>query len=121
AVVAGQAVPTDVQIAHHADGHGLFVFVQDVNLGIGDGMTNGDGVVAGGDLPGGGPDGGFGGTVHVPQFAAARQQIARQFGRHGFTTAQDFEVWVTCPACVQQHAPGDGGGLHHRRAGVGDV
>ncbi len=66
-VSACDAVAADVELARNADGDRLHSGVEDVDLGVGDGPADGDGPSAGLDLGGSGPDGGFGGTVEVPE------------------------------------------------------
>ena len=65
-VAAGQAVAADVQLAGHADGHGLQVRVQHVHLGVGDGAADGHGVphlLGAASRAAGGEDGALGGAV----------------------------------------------------------
>ena len=49
--------------------------VNDVEGGVGDGSADGNRPVCLGDCVGGGPDGGFGGAVHVDELAVSGQVV----------------------------------------------
>ncbi len=68
-VAAGEEVAGDVELSGDAGGDGLEVGVEDVDLGVPDGVADGDGAggghLAGFDAELGAADGGFGGAVFV--------------------------------------------------------
>ena len=76
-VAARDAVATDVKFASDAERHGLAGLIEDVELRVGDWAADRDGVGAL-DARDGGPDGGFGGSVHVPELARAIEQTLRR-------------------------------------------
>ena len=88
-ITSGQTVAADQQFARQADGQWLLVRVENVDFGVINGAA--DMNVSGiGDPAAGGPDGGLGRAVHVPEFGTAGNQCGGEVGRHGFAAAQGF-------------------------------
>ena len=92
--------------------HFLAMGVHDVDAGVVDGAADADVRRLRRNLPAGGPDGGLGGTVHVPQRERQRGEVARQVQRQRFATHQGAEALGRLPVGGQQQAPGARRGLH---------
>src|SRR5207244_9701443 len=81
------ARPSDVQLAAHANRHGLQIFVQHVNLSLGNWRPdkNRPGAVL--NVSAGRPYRRLGWPIHVPNRTATPHQIVRQLSCKGLTTA----------------------------------
>ncbi len=88
--------------------------------GVGDGRAEGHHATVGGEFGGdpldGGPDGGLGRPVEVPQRADPAEQRAGEVGGERLAAAQRGQSRGAGPVGLQQHPPGGGGGLE-----VGDA
>ena len=90
-VAARDARAADAQLARHADRHRLARRVQHVDARVGQGPADGHLPAGGGigaDRLGGGPDGGLGGPVDVPERAHAAPQRRRQLRRERLAAAE---------------------------------
>ena len=86
--------------------------VHDVDAGVVDGAADADVRRLRRNLPAGGPDGGLGRAVHVPQREWQRGEVACQVQRQRFATHQGTEAFGRLPVSGQQQAPGARSGLH---------
>ena len=99
-------------LAGCAHRHFLAMGVHDVDAGVVDGAADADVRRLRRNLPAGGPDGGLGRAVHVPQRELQRGEVACQVQRQRFATHQGTEAFGRLPVCGQQQAPGARSGLH---------
>ena len=100
-----QAVAAQVQFARRADGHWLQVRIKDVRLSISQRFADADRAVGAGYLATGGPDGGLGRTVKVPEARPFGEQPRRQFTRQWFARANHLELRTAWPTRIEQHLP----------------
>ena len=112
AVPGGHAGPADHQLADGAARHRAQPPVEYVADRARDRAADRDGL-AGANPSDGGPDGGLGGPVQVPQLGAAGQQPFGEVAVQGLAPAQRPQAGPPRPAAVQQSAPERGSGLHH--------
>src|SRR5579884_4268923 len=75
-IADGQPRAADADLSRHPDGRGLQMGVENVDLGVVDGATDGDHRVALCYLTGSGPNSRLGGAIHVPQRAGMREQLS---------------------------------------------
>src|SRR5208282_5541685 len=78
-------------LAGRAQRNRLVVLIQNMELRIRNGWTERD-VVSRGKAFGGGPDRGFGRPIHVPKFAATREQLTSEVSRQSLASAKDPQV-----------------------------
>ncbi len=84
--------------------------IHDFDLGVGDGLADGDWAGTGFYAGDGGADGGLGGTVHVPDGGGAGEQVVSQAARHRLATAEDCQTGAALPAGFDEQTPGGGRG-----------
>ena len=111
-IAASQAGATNPEFTGHSVGHRLEIFIQHMELGVGHGQAKRD-LVGDCNALGGRPNRGFGGPVHIPQFATARKQLTGEVGSKSLASAKNAEVALPFPTAFQQHAPGGRRRLHH--------
>ena len=111
-VATSETVTADVQLPRHPERHQLASLVEDVELRIGDRLTqvHGSGV----DRRHGRPDGGLRRPIHVPNRDAGREQVQGQRVRQCLSPDVRAKARAPCPAAVQQHPPRRGRRLHDR-------
>ena len=103
-VIAGcESVATDEKFAGDADRLRLHGRIHDINLGVVDRVADENRSFASGESCDGGPDGGLGGAVNIPDFPAERGEAVHQIARHGLTADEDFEVGFSLPLGFQQN------------------
>src|ERR1700693_1736448 len=96
-VSARQAITSNEQFARNTDGQQLKLVVEDIEIGVVDGAADVN-IVGIHYLATSGPDGRFGGAIHIPQLATARQQLTGKILRQGFAPTEHLERWTTLPA-----------------------
>ncbi|KAF1072467.1 MAG: hypothetical protein GAK45_00171 [Pseudomonas citronellolis] len=115
-VTTRQAVAADVQLTSNAGRRRLQRLVEDVQLGIGDGLAE-QRAGATFDLPGGRPDGGLGRPVEVPQRLGLRGQRIGQFRRQCFAAAEEAAIAQARKVFMAaEQGPGAWSRLDHRDA-----
>ena len=98
-IPTGQPGPTHAKFPRHTDRDGLQVVVEEIDLGVGQGATDGDapvGVAEHTGIVAGNVRGHFGRTVEVEQQAVwqALLKVLDKLQRQGFTaTDPDLERW----------------------------
>ena len=115
-VAARNAGTTDEQPTRHPHRHWRTRRVQQIDPGVGNRPADRHRAAAGQHALGGGPYGGLGGAVQVPQRAAPGKQRIGQVTWQGLAAAQQRQARSSRPARGQQKAPGGGSRLHHRGA-----
>ncbi len=115
-VAARQAVAGNVQLAGHANGSRLQFAVEDVQLGVGDGLAEQcSGALV--DLPGRRPDGGFGGAVEVPKSLGLRGELVRELGGQRLAAAEEAAtIQAREVLMAAEQRPGARRRLDHRHA-----
>ena len=111
-VALGHALATDQDLAGRAERYVHAIGIDDADVGVVDGATDTDVLRLRGYLPAGGPDGGLGGAVHVPQCQRQGGQLAGQVQRQGLAPDQRAKARRRFPVGGQQQAPGARRGLH---------
>ena len=116
-VSAPDSCSPDEQLASHPDGRQVALPVQNARVGVGNGPADPHhpALVALQTVYRG-PNGGFGGPVHVPNRTSAAQQFPAQFGGQSLTATENVQTVVTLPSGFDQHGPRRRRGLHHRCA-----
>src|SRR5215831_8886226 len=97
-IAAGQPCSADVEHARESPWNGLQITVEQIDLCVCDRVADGDRLVIAFHLAEGGPDGGFGRAVEVPDFRAPVQQLVREFAGERLSTAENLQAWVASPA-----------------------
>src|SRR5579871_3415466 len=103
-ISARYTVSSDIQLARSTHRRGLHVLAQNIERGIGKRTPNDDRLPIGFNPGGRRPNGGFSGSVNVPQRGATRQKLVRQFTRHLLAAAQKLQFRYALPASIQKHA-----------------
>ena len=111
-IAQGHTFAGNDDLAGRTHRHFLAMGVDDVDASVVDGAADANVRRLRRNLPAGGPDGGLGGAVHVPQRDRQRSEVARQVQRQRFAAYQGTEALGRLPVGGQQQAPGARGGLH---------
>mmetsp|Transcript_9416 Transcript_9416/g.19474 ORF Transcript_9416/g.19474 Transcript_9416/m.19474 type:complete len:1935 (-) Transcript_9416:657-6461(-) len=123
-VPRGQAQPPDPELSGHARGEQVAELVQHVDRCVGNGLADGhvlaERLAAAGEAGAGGPHGGLGGAVDVPQLAHLGGELVLERRGEGLAAAERAQLGVAAPVRAHQHAPGGGGRLQDGGAVLGD-
>ena len=111
-IAQGDTVAADPEFARHAGGTGLPVPVEHPHRGVGDRLADRDALLRHAQACAGRPDRGLGGSIHVPQFAAAVAQGHCKVLRQALAAGKRLEALATGPACRDQQPPARRRGLH---------